>query len=131
MIEEGLRSVLVTNVTLVGGRVFPTIRAQGSPYPSVVYQLISDPARYALDGPTGLVEARFQINSYGLTYGAMKAVARQVRAALDGFVGTMGGLPVSLVKYEGGSDRYDQDGDLDGVHAHRADVMIQYREDEP
>jgi hypothetical protein len=50
----------------------------------VMYR-ISGGADYIMDGPSGLAQARVQIDCHADTYSGAKALARQVRVALSGY----------------------------------------------
>ena len=55
---------------------------QGTATPYVVYQTIDDLPDYAHDGLVDLRHPRIQVSSYAATFGAAKAIAAQVTAAL-------------------------------------------------
>ena len=77
--------------SLVSTRVSPVTLPQDVSLPAVVFQNISlVPAVQEFDGPAALPKARYQITSFGGTLASAKAVAAQVRAALDGERGEWG-----------------------------------------
>lgn len=125
MIEPGLRTRLDSEVASAAGRVHPKVLPQGTAYPSLTYELVSDPRLHSHDGPDGLVEARYQVTAWSETYGDMKQAAAEVLAALDGFTGTMGTVEVAATFYAGGRDLFDPD---EMVHFHPSDFIVQYRE---
>lgn len=60
---------------------------QGAAYPAVTLNVIDDIERTHMKGPDGLSAARVQVDCYDGTYGATKALANAVRAALSGYCG--------------------------------------------
>ncbi len=60
---------------------------QGTALPAVVLHLISHPGEHTLDGPMTQTTARVQVDCWGLSFAAAKALGRAVRAALDGHRG--------------------------------------------
>lgn len=94
IIEEALKSYLTGYAgltALISTRVYPLRLPESPTYPSVTYQRISAPRIHSHSGPSGLAFPRFQFDCYSPTYLGAKAVATQVRLALDGYTGTMGG----------------------------------------
>lgn len=93
MIEEALYTHLTTHAgltALVGDRVYPLALPGGVTLPAVTYQRISGPRERSHDGRR-LAHPRYQVTVWAETYLAARAVAEQVRLALDGFVGQLGG----------------------------------------
>jgi hypothetical protein len=58
----------------------------GASLPRVAIYQISGSADYAMSGPTGLREARIQVDVYGTSYGQMETAAQAVTTALSGWV---------------------------------------------
>lgn len=125
MIEPGLHDELVAGVLIVAGRVHPVILPQGTTYPALTYSLVSDPRDQDLEGPTGLIEARYQISAWSTSYSDAKAAADEARVALDGFSGVMGVHEVARIAYEGGVDLFDQN---ERVHQIETDYKVRYFE---
>ena len=74
--------------SLVSTRIYPGVTAQPPTYPFVVYQRISGPRIQKITGPSGVAQARFQIDAWADTVLGARAVADQIRYALDGYRGT-------------------------------------------
>jgi hypothetical protein len=128
IIDEGLYSYLtgVTAVsTLISTRLYPLEMPQNVTLPAACYQLISDPMApgYTHQGPTNLLMPRFQIDCYAATSLAAAQLARAVRVALDGYVGSMGSLTVAVAQVVAGRAAYE-----DEPRRFRCsiDVQIQY-----
>lgn len=81
--EEALRAHLAAAAplaALIGARLQWGVRDPVSP--SVALHLISAPPDWHLKGPSGLVTARVQADSWATTYLGAKAVAEALKAAL-------------------------------------------------
>lgn len=68
---------------IVGTRVHPVSRPQGSALPCVVVTRISGAPLYADDGEVGLQDARVQVDSWAISYGAAKDLAKTVTDRLS------------------------------------------------
>jgi hypothetical protein len=80
---------------LVGARIYPVLAPEAAAAPFVVYQRITGERIDSLSGPSGMATPRFQVDVYATSYAASRAIAEQVRLALDNFRGTQ--------SYPGGS----------------------------
>lgn len=85
-----LEAALLTRLTaygdltaLISSRVYPLILPQEPTYPAVTYQRIDGPREHGMTQDHGLPHPRIQIDSWGKTYASAKAVATQVRGALQ------------------------------------------------
>jgi uncharacterized protein DUF3168 len=99
---------------IVGARVFPGSRPQGSALPALVLNRISGGPEYADDGEVGLEQARIQIDCWAATYAGAKLLARAAAAALSAFEGTVGATTFQWIELdierdlrEGGGDATD------------------------
>jgi hypothetical protein len=93
--EEALIAKLLATAgvtALVGTRVFPGARPQGSGLPAIVLNLIAAEPSYSDDGEDGIETARIQIDCWGESYTSAKLTARAVKAALSAFGGTIAGI---------------------------------------
>lgn len=94
MIEEALFNRLSNFaglVSLVSTRIYPQMMPQDPTYPAVTYSLISAPRETAMGADPGIVEARFQLSSWGAgdtPVKDMRDTAEQVRKALERWRGT-------------------------------------------
>lgn len=90
-VEKAIRSILVDDGTvagLVGNRIYPLVRPDGTGSPAITYQQISGFRDHVMTGPSGFVESRFQLNCWADTYAEADALADAVRSAVDGYSGT-------------------------------------------
>ncbi len=126
-IVEGLKAYLETQVSGIGN-AYPVEVPQDASYPAWSYQLIDDDQTLAHDGGTGYCKARVQIDIIAKetvnlsAYGVASGLAKSVRAKLDGFKGTMGGVQVEYCK----TTQSDDWADLHNLPVASFDVMIHY-----
>lgn len=127
-IEQGIDSYLsglaaVTN--LIGDRLYPVNLPQNPTYPALTYTQISEISIVAHDGAGDLMMCRFQFDCFALSYAGVKALARALRRALDGFKGTMGEVTVPAVLFITALDAFE---DPPKVFRIPADFTIQWKE---
>jgi hypothetical protein len=68
-------------------RIYPGIIAQGQTLPSIVYNLVSEVTDQHMQGASGLVAMRLQIDAWALTSDLADSLARLVKDRMDGFRG--------------------------------------------
>ena len=68
---------------LIGSRVYPLKMPQKPTLPAVSYQRIDGPRESAIASDMGMAHPRMQVDCWASTYAGVKAVATQVRAALQ------------------------------------------------
>jgi hypothetical protein len=69
--------------TLVGSRVYPNIAQQGATTPYIVYTDVSSIPDSSICGTTEDTERLYQIDIYHLNHSDLRALRRQVFAALE------------------------------------------------
>jgi hypothetical protein len=130
-LKQAIYAILVGDSTLealVGDRITPG----GDPVEgqtSVTYHAISmDADKHTMDGPDTLATRRMQVNSYGLSELSAVSVSTAVRKALDGFSGTVNGVPISYVSLrdEGDLDEFQPGNKPISRHGIRQDYEITY-----
>ena len=113
LIEEAIYSYLSGHaglIALVGTRIYPLVMPQNTILSAVTFSKVSGPRVHAMQQDAGLAYPRFQVSCWGATYKSAKDVAAQVRAALQDFKGTMGGVggvAVSGVFIQDENDLYE------------------------
>jgi hypothetical protein len=133
--EEALTTHLLAQAgltALVGtspARVTWGRRAQGSALPAVVLHVISRTPQYTMAGDTGSRPQRIQVDCWGATYGAAKAVARQVTDALSGARTTVGSVDFLGSFKESERDSFEQGEGADALNRISMDFIIWTRED--
>lgn len=126
-IEESQYSYLVAQSTAAGARFYPNVIPQDATLPAVAYQRIDGPRVMVHSGASGLTFARMQYSCTAATYSAAKALLHQVRAALNGYTGTMGtgGVKVEHCIVKNEVDGYNEVADKQVI---RLDVQFFYVE---
>jgi len=132
-IEEGLTAHLKANAgltALISTRVYPGFISQTSTLPCLTYQRISTPRIITHDtsGASGTAHPRFQFDAWAETNTSAKAIIDAVRAALNGYKGTMG--TVNLVTVQASltdDERYEYSPEVK-IHRYSADYIIWHEE---
>lgn len=92
-LRVGLRAYLLGDVDIsaaVGAaRIYPIKLPQGEERASIVYSRISGQGDHHMQGPSGLNRNRVTIDCWAPTADAADLLARQVKARIDGFKGSM------------------------------------------
>jgi len=114
MIEENLTEYLLTKsdiTDLIVARIYPNILPQDPTFPSITYNRVSGRRVLKLNpGRSGLAVARFHINCWAETYSAVKALAEEVRIALQGYQGVLSdGVSAQAVHFYGDWDQYESE----------------------
>lgn len=90
-LRGALRSFLLADSgisTAVGGsRIYPGIIAQGQTLPSIVYNLVTEQTDQTMQGASGLVSPRFQIDAWAQSQDDADNLARLIKNRIDGFRG--------------------------------------------
>ena len=116
---------------LVSARIYPMRLPQPPTYPAVRYQVIGAPRTHAMGVDTGEVHARVQVDCYATTYSGVRALADQVRLALNRWGDTAGGVVVDHVLLDEERDADEptvvRDGER-GVYRVMMDFLAHYQE---
>ena len=127
-LEEAVYSRLTGNVAvaaMVSTRVYPNKIPQEAALPAVAYQRISARRVKAHAAPTGLARVRVQVTCVSRSYSEVKALAAAVRTAMQGVMGSVGGVTLQGSWLETDADEY---GDAETLHSVRQDYMIWHTE---
>lgn len=111
-IEESLFTRLSTHAglsALVSARIYPLILPQKPTLPAVTYTRVSGERVSAMGADTVIARPRFQVSCFASTYASARAVAAQVRAALQRWRGTVGGVVIQDSFIESEIDLYEDD----------------------
>lgn len=92
--EEALRTLILEDaaVSSVATGVFWDTIPQGQAGPLAVLFLVSTVTDYHMEGPSGFVEQRVQIDCRGATKAAAIGVARAIEDVLSGYAGSVGSV---------------------------------------
>jgi hypothetical protein len=125
---EGLKAYLEAQVPAIGA-AYPVVVPQDAAYPAWSYQVIDDGQMLSHSGGTKYAKARVQIDIMAKEtaslsgYGAAQGLASQVRAALDGFKGSMSGVAVKYCK----TTLSDDWADIHDLPVASVDVIVHYK----
>lgn len=127
-IQEGLVAYIEAQVPSAG-KAFPQEIPQDEDYPAWAYELIDSEQLIGHSGGTGFYKARIQIDvvveaseSAG-PYATAQGLAQSIRAKLDGYKGSMGGVQVEFCK----TTQSDDWAELHNLPTASFDVMINYK----
>jgi hypothetical protein len=136
-LRPALTAYLLADATIsaaVGGeRIHPGILPQGERRPTIVYNLVSEVTDHHLQGPSGLVMVRMQIDAWAQTPDAADALARAIKLRIDGAAGDWpygDGSPPDTLQVQGAfadTARWDYQADI-GMHRASRDFLIHYGE---
>lgn len=90
LIAQMLATAGITNI--VSQRITWTRRDQAGSLPAIVLHRVDGQPDYHLQGPSGLVQSRVQVDCWALSYGDAKRAARAVEAALSAARFTRGAI---------------------------------------
>ena len=132
-VEKAIRSILIDDAAvknLVADRAYPIVRREGSALPAIVYQQISGVRDHVFAGPSGFVEARFQINCWAETYEGADALADAVRVAMDAYHGTKESVVIQCIHLidEGDMPVLSAENEELSFHGKRLDFMVWFNE---
>jgi hypothetical protein len=133
-IEAGLVYKLTNTAaiqTLISTRVYLEQIPQGATLPCLTYQRISTARLTAHDisGSAGTAHARFQFDAWATTYASAKAIADALRAALNGYKGTITSGADSVVVQAALIDGESSEPDVEaGLARVRSDYFVWYVE---
>jgi len=130
--EEALIGFMLADTQLallVSNRIDWQTRPQGSALPSISLQRVSGVRDYAMQGPTGLVASRVQIDCWGSTYASALGVARAVRDLLSGIRRDIGSTEFQGAFIDSERHGYEKDGNAaDAFHRVSMDFQIWHTE---
>ena len=106
-------SSIVSLLSGVTAKVYPLVAPQGTAYPYVVYQIISDVPTNDKDGRSRLDTYRLQLTAWGA--GAdVETLAASIRSTLDRYRGTNNSNVIDKIIFDGINDLYDEDSEFIG-----------------
>lgn len=103
-----LTSTHAGTAALIGTRCYPLRLPQKPTFPAVVYQRVSSSGRH---GTTTRREPRYQFSCWATTYAGAKALAAQVRTAIEDYADTA----ISIGRVVNEIDDYDETVELQRV----------------
>jgi hypothetical protein len=113
---------------LVSTRIYPPPAPQNCTYPAVTFMQISGMRDYVMGNQSGLVEARFQLDSWAETSVGVRTLAEQVRLALSNYSGTSDTIVIDHIRLLDEQRIYE---DGDELFRIIQDYIVNYRETLP
>jgi len=129
-VEIGAAIYAYLGSLLTGKRLYPERLPEKATLPAVTYVMVTSPKVTTRDaGPASLALSLYQFTCYATTYAGARALAKQVRLALDGYSGMMGGA--SGVRVDGAYAADERDGYSESLEMYQVevDVMLQHAEE--
>ena len=122
-----------TVTDLVSTRIRPNRLPQGLTFPAVTYHRVSTPHDHNLDGGSGWVRIRLQVDVWDNTYKGVEDVAEALRGVLQGYQGSMGSTYINGILLDNEVDMSEapKDGSDKWVHHRAMDFIILARESIP
>lgn len=135
-IRAGLNQYLTSKETLaaiVGTRIYPGARPQGSALPALGTARLSGAHAHYITGGAGRGDPRFMLDCMAETYAEADGLAEAVRNVMQGFSGEMGDITITSCTLEDDSDQVDtpEDGSDRVIYHIPLVFKIQYRESIP
>lgn len=88
-LQPALRTFLLSDgaisTAVNSSRIYPIKIAQGVKDPSVIYNIVSEQTDQHMQGASGLVSVRYQIDAWALTNDLAQNLANLVKNKIDGF----------------------------------------------
>jgi hypothetical protein len=94
---------------ILDNKLYPFLLPQKCELPAVAYYPVSVERLHSLIEDTGFVKQRLQFTCFAGTYGQAVETAQLIRAALQNYSGTMGGLSIGGVLLMNESANYETD----------------------
>lgn len=95
MIEKGFAALLKTVAGVHESQIHLGVAPAGATYPFASFMVVSESDRWpTLNGPSGLGHPRIQVDVYARTFREAKELSEQIRAAIDGYSGMVGGVVI-------------------------------------
>jgi hypothetical protein len=105
---------------LLAGRIYPVIAPASAALPFATWRRQNVTREMTLSGPLGVPTVSLAVDIYAESYAAVRDIADRVRAALNGFSGSVGNwISVEIVSLQSESDGFVQlsGGDLPPVYS--------------
>lgn len=122
--EDAVRDQLLDHSgvsNLVSTRIWYSTWPQDPTLPALTVQQISGVPEPAMGADVGEVEVRVQIDAWGSTRAATKALGEQVRDAMQRVTVTHGGVTLTTISMNDGGVRYESQGE---IWRHRQDFGL-------
>ena len=95
--------------SLCGGRVYPGVIAQDAAFPCIAYSITSSTPDHTKDSKSVADKLRITIDIFSKSFDNANVTASLVRDQLDFVVGTIEGIPLDSIRYDGEQSLYEND----------------------
>ena len=115
MVEQAIYARLNSQVSELGGRIYPSVIPQDESYPAVSYERITATRFHQFGGDAAAVEPTVQVDVYGRRAAGPEAhisVADAVRRALQRHSDASSTPPIIDIYIDGERDDYEEDTEL-------------------
>lgn len=112
---------------LVSTRIYPSVAAQCASLPYVIFFQISNMGHHAMNSDPNIQSPRWQVSTWSETYSNARAIAKEVKASLQDYTGTMGGaggVDVQRIFFENEIDYTDVNPETKEITHHIAQDYI-------
>lgn len=99
----------LSGATSAESRVYPLLLPDAPTFPALTYHEVSAVRTHAMGQDAGLLRVRVQLNAWGDTYAAARALGNEVAARLSRFRGTASGQTVLDVLLDNEMMTYDSE----------------------
>ena len=124
-------NILSTNAALtalISTRLNPVRIPQGSSFPAVSYNLVSEVPNPTKSGHSRTEFARVQVNAYGITLASTESVASAIRTAFEAVTlpNTFNGIKCQTIEYDGELQTADDTAGFAGLYQISQDYIINF-----
>ena len=124
-------NILSTNAALtalISTRLNPVRIPQGSSFPAVSYNLVSEVPNPTKSGHSRTEFARVQVNAYGNTLASTEAVASAIRTAFEAVTlpGIFNSIKCQTIEYDGENQTADDQAAFAGLYQISQDYLINF-----
>ncbi len=109
ILEIALQSILIGIEPQI--EAYALYAPQTARAPFRVFQRIGADRDFTLQGPSGLVDVRMQIDTYAPTYIEARTLAGKARQTLNGFRGAVSGVQILACRLDSDIDMLEEDTD--------------------
>ena len=118
-IGKAIYKILNDNIaveSMVGTRIAPNVMKQTSPFPFIVYDVISDNPEGQKESVALLDTATVMVSAYCKTYAEASKLANYIRTALDRVNGVYNAVNIQAINFDGYDDVFDDMSGSDGIY---------------
>jgi hypothetical protein len=132
-VDEALVQLLLANTNLtdvIGRRISPSLVISKTLRPCATIERISGRYVESMTGGSGLGFANYRVNCFASTYSVACQAGELVRLVLQGYSGTVDGLEIQGITWQGDGEFLESSADLEAARTYgfRNDFLVHYTE---